>query len=109
MLAGAIDFCNFDASWSGGATEWRRVAAVARTADVRMAHHEEPQISSHLQASIPHGSFVEVFAPARDPIWWNLIGNRPPVVDGHIELPEAPGLGWELDWEFIDAHRVEVS
>jgi L-alanine-DL-glutamate epimerase-like enolase superfamily enzyme len=106
MQAGAIDFCNFDASWSGGATEWRRVAAIARAADVRMAHHEEPQISSHLLASIPHGTFVEVFSPERDPIWWNLIANRPEITDGHIALPTGPGLGWELDWDFVEAHRA---
>jgi len=106
MQAGAIDFCNFDASWSGGATEWRRVAAIAQAADVRMAHHEEPQISSHLLASIPHGTYVEVFTPERDPIWWNVIGNRPAVADGHIDLPTGPGLGWELDWEYIEAHRA---
>src|SRR5262245_33140322 len=29
MTAEAIDVCNFDASWSGGPTEWRRVAATA--------------------------------------------------------------------------------
>ena len=29
MVEGAIDVCNFDASWSGGPTEWRRVAAMA--------------------------------------------------------------------------------
>ena len=29
MMAGAIDVCNFDASWGGGPTEWRRVAALA--------------------------------------------------------------------------------
>ena len=29
MEAGAIDVCNFDASWSGGPTEWRRAAAIA--------------------------------------------------------------------------------
>ena len=51
MVEGAIDFCNFDSSWSGGATEWRRVAAAAVAFDVAMAHHEEPQIASHLLAS----------------------------------------------------------
>lgn len=107
MIAGAIDFCNFDASWSGGPTEWRRAAAIAQTFDVRMGHHEEPQVSSHLLASIPHGTFCESFHPERDPIWWNLIANRPPLRDGMLELPRAPGLGWELDREFIAAHEVE--
>lgn len=106
MQSGAIDFCNFDASWSGGPTEWRRVAAIASTYGVRMAHHEEPQVASHLLCSIPHGSCVECFHPDRDPIWWNLIANRPPLRDGMIELSDAPGLGWELDEEYIERHRL---
>ena len=91
MVDGAIDVCNFDSSWSGGPTEWRRVAAAAVSFDVAMAHHEEPQIASHLLASIPHGTFLEVFSPARDPIWWNLVANRPPIVDGLMVAPERTG------------------
>ncbi len=107
MVEGAIDFCNFDASWSGGPTEWRRVAAAAVAFDVSMAHHEEPQVAAHLLASIPHGTFLEIFNADRDPIWWNLIANRPPIVDGRLTLPTGPGLGWELDGDYIDAHRVK--
>ena len=77
MAGGSIDVCNFDSSWSGGPTEWRRVAAAAHTLGVAMAHHEEPQVASHLLASIPHGTYVECFHPDRDPIWWNLVANRP--------------------------------
>jgi D-galactarolactone cycloisomerase len=106
MVEGAIDVCNFDASWSGGPTEWRRVAAMARAFDVSMGHHEEPQVAAHLLASIPHGTFVECFHPDRDPIWWNLVANRPPLQDGRIELTTAAGLGWELDPEYIDRYRV---
>lgn len=106
MVEGAIDFCNFDASWSGGPTEWRRVAGMALAFDVAMAHHEEPQVASHLLASIPHGSFVECFHPDRDPVWWNLIVNRPTLADGRIRLPTDPGLGWELDLDYIQHHRV---
>jgi D-galactarolactone cycloisomerase len=106
MVEGAIDVCNFDASWSGGPTEWRRVAAMARAFDLSMGHHEEPQVAAHLLASIPHGTFVECFHPDRDPIWWNLVANRPPLQDGRIELTTAAGLGWELDPEYIDRYRV---
>lgn len=106
MVAGAIDVCNFDASWSGGPTEWRRVAGMALSFDVAMAHHEEPQVAAHLLASIPHGTYVECFHPDRDPIWWNLVANRPKLVDGQIALPTGPGLGWELDEDYIECHRV---
>jgi L-alanine-DL-glutamate epimerase-like enolase superfamily enzyme len=108
MVEGAIDVCNFDASWSGGPTEWRRVAAMAQAFDVQMAHHEEPQVAAHLLASVPHGTFLEIFHPDRDPIWWNLVANRPELDGGMVELSDAPGLGWELDLDYLEAHRVEL-
>lgn len=106
METGAIDFCNFDSSWSGGPTEWRKVAAMASVYDVKMAHHEEAQVSAHLLASIPHGTYVEYFHPDRDPIWHNLLANRPKLKDGHIQLNDNPGLGWELDRDYIDKHCI---
>lgn len=109
METGSIDFCNFDSSWSGGPTEWRRAAAIASVYDVRMAHHEEPQVASHLLASIPHGTFLEYFHPQRDPIWHNIIANKPKLENGHIQLPTGPGLGWELDLDYINKYRTELT
>lgn len=106
MEHGSIDVCNFDASWSGGPTVWRRAAAIAGSYDVQMAHHEEPQVSSHLIASQPHGTFAECFHPDRDPFWWNLIANRPPLENGELVLSDRPGLGWDLDWDYVEQHRV---
>ena len=108
MQAGAIDVCNFDASWSGGYTSWRRMAATAHLYSVELAHHEEPQVAAHLLASQPHGTYLEVFHPDRDPIWWRMIANRPELTDGNAALPTAPGFGWELDREFIDYYRVDL-
>lgn len=109
MELGAIDFCNFDASWSGGPTAWRRMAAVAGTYGVRVGHHEEPQVASHLVASQAHGSVVECFHPDRDPFWWNLIANRPPLEGGELVLSQEPGLGWRLDEDYVERHTVAVG
>jgi L-alanine-DL-glutamate epimerase-like enolase superfamily enzyme len=106
MEGAAIDVCNFDSSWSGGPTNWRRMAALAELYSVDLAHHEEPQVAAHLLASQPRGTYLEVFHPDRDPIWWNLITNRPKVADGVMALPTGPGLGWDLDTDFIEHHRV---
>jgi L-alanine-DL-glutamate epimerase-like enolase superfamily enzyme len=108
MEAGAIDVCNFDASWSGGYTNWRRMAAAARLYSVELAHHEEPQVAAHLLASQPHGTYLEVFHPDRDPIWWRMIANRPELVEGKLLLPTGPGLGWELDREFVQRYRLDL-
>jgi L-alanine-DL-glutamate epimerase-like enolase superfamily enzyme len=107
MAAGAIDICNYDASWGGGPSEWRRIAALAASFDIQLGHHEEAQVASHLLASQPHGTYVEAFSPVRDPIFWQMIENRPALVDGQFQLPDRPGLGWVLDEAFIAKYRVD--
>jgi L-alanine-DL-glutamate epimerase-like enolase superfamily enzyme len=106
MVDAAIDFCNFDGSWSGGPTEWRRVAAMALAFDVRMCHHEEAHIGAHLLAAIPHGTFADTMHEDRDPVWTHLIANRPAIANGGFALSDRPGLGWELDEDFITRYRV---
>jgi D-arabinonate dehydratase len=107
MLSGAIDVCNFDASWGGGPTEWRRVAALASCFNVEMAHHEEPQISAHLLASVAHGTYLETFHPDRDPLFYQLVANRSPFEGGHYRIPSGPGFGLELDSGVIAKYRVD--
>ncbi len=107
MANGAIDVSNYDSSWGGGPTEWRRVAALASAFDVQLGHHEEAQVASHLLASVAHGTFVEAFSPVRDPIFWQMLANRPALVDGEFTLPHEPGLGWVLDEAFIERYRVD--
>lgn len=106
IAEGAVDVCNFDASWSGGPTIWRKVAGLAAAYGVAMGHHEEPQISAHLLASVPHGTYVECFDEDRDPVFWGLFANRPALRDGLYRLPEGPGFGLELDEAFIARYRV---
>jgi L-alanine-DL-glutamate epimerase-like enolase superfamily enzyme len=108
LAANAVDYVNFDASESGGITEWRRAAAMCQVHGVKMAHHEEPQIATHMLAAIPHGSYVECFAnPERDPVWQQLIANRPAVKNGLIEVPQGPGFGLVLDDAVIRKYRVD--
>ena len=105
--AQAVDFVNFDASEGGGITDWRRAAALCQTAGVRMAHHEEAQISQHLLTGIAHGTYLECFAdPDRDPMWQAVWANRPPVRNGMVRVGDAPGLGIELDWTLVEKYRV---
>ena len=73
-----------------------------------MAHHEEPQVSAHLLASIPHGTYVETFAPDRDPLFWNLIANRVPFKAGQYLVPDGPGLGLDLDQDYLSRHRSDA-
>ena len=107
ISGGSIDYCNFDASWSGGPSQWRRVAGLAALFGVKMAHHEEPQIAAQLLAAISHGTVLEGFLPERDPIFWNMIANRQPLKEGLYQVPSEPGWGLQLDQEFVTRYRVD--
>ena len=77
------------------------------------AHHEEPQISLHLLAAVPHGIAVEIFPdPDRDPLWYDLPVKQPEIRDGYMFVPEGPGFGIELDeeddWEVEGAGGVTI-
>jgi D-galactarolactone cycloisomerase len=58
-------------------------------------------VSRHLLASIEHGAFAECFHPDRDPFWWNPRRQPATVEDGELLPTNAPGLGWDLDPDFI--------
>lgn len=107
MKSGSIDVCNFDASWSAGPTQWLRTAAAAEALGIDMAHHEEPQISAHLLGSTSTGTFLEVFHPDRDPMFYDIIENRNQFKDGYYEIPKGPGFGLKLDQDIIEKYRID--
>jgi L-alanine-DL-glutamate epimerase-like enolase superfamily enzyme len=105
--AGAVDVVNYDASEGGGVTDWRRAAALCQTAGVQMAHHEESQISQHLLAAVPHGTYAECFAdPARDPMWQTVWANRPAIKDGMMDVASGPGFGVILDETLVKKYAA---
>ncbi|MGE0564532.1 MAG: mandelate racemase/muconate lactonizing enzyme family protein [Pseudolabrys sp.] len=101
MLADAIDICNFDASWGGGPTEWRRVAALASCFNVGMMQHIEPQIGLMLVGGVANGQFGEVMMPWRDPFFYKLIADQTPFKDGIYTLPAKPGWGMTFDADYL--------
>jgi D-galactarolactone cycloisomerase len=107
MVDGAIDVSNFDASWSGGPTMWRKAAGLAAAFGVELAHHEEPQVSAHLLASVPNATFVECFEPERDPFFWQLFASRGRIDAGRYTLPDGAGFGIELDGDYLQHCTVD--
>jgi D-galactarolactone cycloisomerase len=107
MIQGAIDICNFDASWGGGPTEWRRVAALASCFDVRVMQHLEAHIGIMLCAGVSNGLCAEVTLPWRDPFFYRLIANNErPFREGHFVLSDKCGWGWDYDMDYLRAMRV---
>jgi D-galactarolactone cycloisomerase len=108
LVDGAIDVSNFDASWAGGPTIWRKAAGLCAAFGVQLGHHEEPQVAAHLLASTPDHTFVECFDEERDPFFWHLTNISSRIGGGRYRLPTGPGLGIELDWDYVRVHTVDT-
>ena len=74
--------------------------------DVQMAHHEESQISLHLLAAIPHGTYAECFTPQRDPIYWNMLAQSCSVPRRQDARAGSARLRLGLGPEYIAKYRV---
>jgi L-alanine-DL-glutamate epimerase-like enolase superfamily enzyme len=107
VVDGAIDVSNFDASWAGGPTVWRKAAGLCAAFGVELGHHEEPQVAASLLASVPDHTFVECFDEERDPFFWHLSDLSTRFANGRYRLPDGPGFGLSLDWDYVTRFTVD--
>ncbi len=62
---------------------------------------------SSLAAAIPHGEFLEYYPVAVDPLRADMLHPLfKPADDGHVTVPDRPGIGFELNMELLDRYRV---
>lgn len=110
VAEGLVDYLIIDSTWAGGLTTWRKAAVMAELYQIPMAAHHDPQIHVHAVAASPTGFILESFADAtRDPLWFELFRERPPIVDGFMALPDAPGLGLELREDTLEKYGVKLG
>jgi galactonate dehydratase len=105
----AADIIQPDIGHIGGILETRKLAATAETHDVLVApHNVAGQVLTaanlHLAACTPNFKVQEYFNDFADEHVKQAATGLPEVVDGWFELPTAPGLGVELDVDFIAEH-----
>lgn len=106
LLAG-IAVAQPDLSHAGGITEVRRIAALAETFDVLLAPHcplGPIALAASLQIAFTTPNFLIQEQSAgihynRGADLLDYVADPAPftVVDGHVSLPQAPGLGVDID------------
>jgi D-galactarolactone cycloisomerase len=110
-----------DLSWVGGVTEGRRIAELARLFNVPLVPHNWGTMvnfaaSIHLVAAMPAGFLCEYpITPRTDepgvpqtpsPMMTELVRTGIVVEGGVAQVPQAPGLGIELDDEALERYTV---
>ena len=100
----AADILQPDAAVLGGVTEWMRVARAAEVFGVPVAPHWHANLHVHLAAATPGCLTVEFFALEKDIFNFEKLlseETRLTSQDGHVAVPDRPGLGIELDEEAV--------
>ncbi len=104
----AIHVVQGDASRTGGITEARRIFELAAAHHLHAAPHTFSDVltvaaSLHLNAVSPNAILLELDR-TYNPLMTDLVTNPLSIHDGVVELPTGPGLGVEVDWDFVREH-----
>jgi galactonate dehydratase len=111
LEARAVAVIQPDVCHCGGLSELRRIAAMAEMYGVSVAPHNPlgPVATAHnlhFAASSPNWLIQEQMRAAAP--WWDEVVTRPlEITEGHVALPEGPGLGLEVDEEAAARHPGE--
>lgn len=112
---GCYDILQPDALVSEGLSQLRKIAALAEVrARLCVPHHGGGGIGTyahlHFSASVPNSPWIELMRDRPGEFPWpaQLVPATPIMVgpDGYVSLPQGPGLGIELDEEFVRKYAV---
>jgi D-galactarolactone cycloisomerase len=104
----AIHVVQADASRCGGVSELRKIVDIASGFHCHAIPHTFSDALSmvanlHVVAASTSAPVME-YDRTWNPLQEELVTNPPVVHDSVIDLPTGPGLGVEIDWEFVHDH-----
>jgi L-alanine-DL-glutamate epimerase-like enolase superfamily enzyme len=114
LTRGGVDVVQPNICRGGGLTEIRRIAEMCETHGAEVVPHGwKTGITSaagrHFQAACPAAPVFEYVSPHvfDSPMRRELVSPEPELKDGFMDLPDAPGLGIELNEDFLERHRAD--
>jgi L-alanine-DL-glutamate epimerase-like enolase superfamily enzyme len=110
MEVGGIDVVQVDVTRVGGLTRAKRIGwESSRRHRICVNHSYKTGIniaaSLHFVAALPNTVYFE-YCVEQGALRQTLTKQRFPVIDGEITVPDAPGLGVDLDEDVVDRYRV---
>jgi L-rhamnonate dehydratase len=101
LINQAIDYAQPNVVITGGFTQCVKIAGLAAAFNVPIANGGAwPFHNMHLQAGVANGSLVELHYLAIE-LCKQIYTDLPSARDGMLDLPEKPGLGFELNREAV--------
>lgn len=112
IATGVVDIVRSDVSWKGGVTAVMKTAHLAESFGVRCEvhtaiYHPLEIVNLHCCCAISNSEFFELLYPVEA----MAIGMKQPIrIDeaGFAHPPDAPGIGVEFDWDFVEQCTIAV-
>ncbi|MCE7988358.1 MAG: mandelate racemase [Caldilinea sp. CFX5] len=115
IYAGATDYVRANANVDGGITGVMKIAALAEAHGLDVELHGGGLAHRHIMASLRNTNYYELGLVHPDvphtkaPIyperrWLDELNSVD--ANGCVAVPEGPGLGVALDWDYINAHKT---
>jgi L-alanine-DL-glutamate epimerase-like enolase superfamily enzyme len=102
----SIAFLQPDARYTGGATEFMKIAAMAQAHGLAIAPHGDQQVHLPLLGAIPNAHILEFYPRGLNPMFGQIYQHTPDLNDdGTVTVSEIPGLGCDPQ-EAIEKYRV---
>lgn len=110
----AADIIMPDLSWAGGLTEGRKIASLADTYYLPVTCHDcigpvALRAAVHLMLHIPNALIMETVRGYLEGWYNDVVIDRMRIADGHISLPQTPGLGTRLHDDFASRRGAQVQ
>jgi galactonate dehydratase len=111
MAAGAADILQPDLCLVGGLLEAKKIAAEAEANYLTIAPHNPlgpvaTAVAVHFAACTPNFVILEYSHPGSGPLR-DMVLEPVKLKDGYLEIPDAPGLGIELNIKAIQKHPAK--
>jgi len=102
LIQGAADYIMIDPTWVGGISESARLAHIAQGFNIPSTMHDctgplTVFAGVHVNASVAGCCFQETVRAHINTFYKDLIEEPPVIENGHVLLPEGPGLGVKLN------------
>ena len=113
LQEGLADYLMPDVTWTGGITELRKISSLAETFYIPVSPHDASGpvnvlAGAHAMMTVPN--FYRLETMRADLGAYSAFIDHPlDIRDGHLHLSERPGLGIELDLDFLRAHALPAA
>lgn len=114
IVAEGADYIHADATYDGGITGLMKIAHACEGFGLDVAIHAPGPAHRHCFAAIRNCNYYELglvnpkLKTTKPPVYRDYSDELTSIDSrGHVPVPQGPGLGVEIDWNWVKAHTVD--